>query len=194
MWPVLIIGAGLVALVAWIVAGTFSSGPTVHLYAAAIPGYAVDPASTGTLSINAAAQATIMPSDTVLPELRRDGFTSGQARTWRHDDDFAEIVAYRLADSKHARAFVRFAIDYAMQLPGGGVHAGKAALYSVPGVPTAQGFMADGNSTVGSQPLFVQGAWYVDGPIAYLIETGGPQPAGVDFAVTLTQRQHALTR
>ena len=186
------IAAFALAVIGWVVADLMSSGPSVHLYAKAIPGYSIDPESTGKLSLESASETTIMPTDTVQAELRRDGFAAGEARTWRKGDDFAEIIAFRLSSSKHARSLVKFALDYAEQLPGGGVHAGKAALFTVPGVAAAQGFMAEGNSTTGP-PLFVQGAWYVDGPIAYLVETGGPQPAGVDFAVSLTQRQHALT-
>jgi hypothetical protein len=193
-WPALVVAAFVLAVIGWVVADLLNTGPSVHVYSAAIPGYSIDPSSTGKLSVAAAAQTTIMPTETLGPELHRDGFVNGQARTWRKGDDFVEIVAYRMSSAKHARALMQFGLSYAMQLPGGGVQAGKAALFTVPGLPSAHGFIADGNSASVNQPLFVQGAWYVDGPIAYLVETGGPQPASVAFAIDLTKRQHALTK
>lgn len=193
-WPLIVVVGLVVGVGAWAAVEATGSAPPYRLLPDAAPGFAADPLGTGSLDLDAAAQATLMPAGRLRPQLRRDGFSGGRSRTWRSGDEFVEVAAFTLADARAAQALEQAELDYAAGLPGGGVHAGSAAFFSIPGLPAARGFVADGIADSGGAPLFVYGAWFTAGDRAYLVEDGSQSPRSVDFAQALARRQYGLVR
>jgi len=188
-------GVSVLAVAAALVFGLSErSSPTVHLpplTAEAPNGYVLDPSSTGDLDLGTAAGVTVLPTDVLHRLLAHTGFQAGYIRRWTQGEEYADVLVLRARNHEAAQQLVAGALDYVMGLPGGGVRAGRAALFAVPSVPGAQGFFANGSSASTGSPLFVQGVWFTRGEDAFLAETGSPQPGDTGLVVALAEHQDA---
>lgn len=188
-------GVSVLTVATALVLGLSDRGsPAGHLppLTAEVPnGYVLDPSSTGDLNLRTAASVTVLPTDVLHGLLAHAGFQAGYIRRWTRGEQYADVLVLRTRSQDAARQLVAGALDYVMGLPGGGVRAGKKALFAVPSVPGAQGFFANGSSASTGSPLFVQGVWFTRGKDAFLTETGSPQPGDTALAVALAEHQDA---
>jgi hypothetical protein len=155
-------------------------------------GFVVDEAASGPVDAAAAAAATVLPTDVLRPLLDRAGVHRGRVRRWTATDEFAEVLVLRARSDAAAQDLITRAITYVKGLPGGGVSAGDAALFAVPSVVGARGYLANGEATSTSAPLFVQGVLLQRGRDVFVLETGGAAPGDTTLVVQLTERQAEL--
>lgn len=176
-----------------IFAGSAGSGP-FRFFTHLPPGYVADATASGSLNLTTAAEATVVAAPVARTQLRRDGCLTGSSRLWNDGDEYAQITIFSCGSSADAQRLERFELAYAGGLAGGGSLGARASRLTVPGVPAAAGFFADGDAVAGGQPLFIYGAWFTVGPRAYLVETGGMQPQPTVFLQILTSHEYALAK
>jgi len=177
---------GVVGLVLYS-ARTESLRQDFRLISAVPTGYVADPHSTGSLSRDAAADSTVMPTDLLRPQLEAARYVAGESRGWRLDQRFIQVSAYRFASPQGAAAVVQQQLDYAA-----GLSPGPQVVGPVKDVPSAKTFFIAGEQDSDGQPLFVWGAWFTRGDVAYLVQVGGSQPTSTQLLVTLTKNQFDL--
>ena len=148
------------------------------------------------MDLATAAATTGADSELKRAELKRLGYSGGTVRIWRAPTgDFAAVFVFRLRSAAAGAALVQFEVDQLRKRAGGKVYSPDltgGGLFRVDGVPGATGFVVTGQDRGEKQPLFVNGVFFVRGSRAYLVETGGTAPAGLDAVTQLARRQAAL--
>ncbi|MCW2545302.1 MAG: hypothetical protein JWM40_2854 [Frankiales bacterium] len=183
----------LVVVGVWVGTGATRDGSDLPPLTSQAPsGFVSDPVASGPVDTRAAASATVLPTDVLRPLLDRAGVRRGRVRRWTATDQFAEVIVLRTRSDAAARDLVGRVLAYVKGLPGGGVAAGDAALFAVPAVVGAQGYLANGEATSTSAPLFVQGVLLVRGRDLFVLETGGAAPGDTTLVVQLAERQARL--
>lgn len=181
--------AALLAVAAVVLA---ACGDHVAFISRVPSGYTLDPSASGNLDLSAAAQATLADSTKLASLLSADGFGGGKVKIWRDGTQFIGVIVFRMGSSKDARKLIKFELDQAAERPGGSQAVGSSIWFKIPKVPAATGFLASGEDRLHGLPIFVEGAWFAVGSTAYLVETGGQQPAGTGLLDEMTLAEEKL--
>lgn len=187
-WVVVAVVVALVVAVVGVIVATAQRSPNgrLELLSAVPAGYVPDPASTGSLSRDAAAESTVIAADTLRPRL--EGFRTGQVKQWESGERYIKIAAYRFRSAAQASRLMQLQLRYARALAVGGAR----VTGEIKGVPGASTFYVQGEQDSDKTTLFIWGSWFTRGNVAYLVELGGSQPASTALLVELTRRQYRL--
>lgn len=181
--------AALLAVAAVVLA---ACGDHVAFISRVPTGYKLDPSASGTLDLNQAAQSTLADSAKLSSLLSADGFGGGKVKIWRDGAQFIGVMVFRMGSSSDARKLVKFELEQAAQRPGGTKAVGSSIWFKIPKVAAATGFLASGEDRLHGSPIFIEGAWFAVGSSAYLVETGGQQPAGTGMLDQMTLAEEKL--
>lgn len=186
---VTMVAAFAIAVVGMVVysARTGQPAPKFRLLSAVPASYQLDPAATGSMSRDAAADSTVMPADALRSRLEAAQFVVGESKTWRSGERFIEVAAYRFRSAEGARSMMQWQLDYAALLS-----PGPQVVGPIKDVPGAKTFYVAGEQDSDGNPLFSWGAWFTRGDTAYLVQIGGTQPDSSQFVTELTRRQFDL--
>lgn len=174
-----------------------SASPPTRLVGAGPAGFQLDTsASQRQLSAASVAQAT--PADPALTRqsLHRNGFTGASSRVWHASTgDFLLDLAVRFDTIAGANAFVAFELNQVALRVRSAVPAAtdrEAGIYPYAKIPGAKLFLLAGPNRQNEKPIFIQGVAFVSGTTAYLVETGGTMPSGVELVEEYAGRQAGL--
>jgi hypothetical protein len=147
------------------------------------PGFAVEPAATGPMTVDTAAAATTLRRDVLREFLRRSSFATGYVRVFTRDEEFVTALGYEFTRAADAGRLVDRVL--------GGL-AGSVAFvpFDDSGVPGSRGFTL--TSDVAGKVRFCVGEWFAVRTRAYAVTRCAPfvlsVPAVTGIALALHRR------
>ena len=136
----------------------------------------------GTLSIDDAAAATPADPARVHAYLQSNGWRGAFARVWVSGANYAEDLGFVFSDAKQAQGLVE--MEIAALKAGQGDY-----VYSITGVPGAQGFILYSQTRLGARNVFCNGSWFAHQAYAFELLTCGPNPGDDSEASRMTADQ-----
>lgn len=139
-------------------------------------------------SLGSFAQSTPADPRAVRAQLRQLHARTTASRVWTQPDgEFVLDEAVRFDTPGHAEDFVRW---YRSQLL-----ARSAGVFPMPELGSGYAYVTGGiGRTSSSTAVFVEGVIFTNSDQAFLVETGGPNPASLSGAESLARKQAAMTR